>query len=183
MRDARRACHRALRCARQMPGWLAEALRLHGTSDWLSGDQASAQKRWRESISVAEKFSYPIERARTLLEIGHRTGDIDLIEQASEVFRQTGAKVFLASALHSLAQLHSRRSMEPISAVERYEQAIATLEEVNAHYEIAVACEECARLQEQLGRIKEARANLEKAKELFIATGSIRQSDPSTRKP
>jgi hypothetical protein len=41
------ACHKAVRFARQVPGWLPEALRLHGTADWLAGTVA-AHKRWRE---------------------------------------------------------------------------------------------------------------------------------------
>ncbi len=183
MRDARRACHKALRCARQMPSLLPEALRLHGTLDWLSGNQAAAQKHWRESIAVAEKFAFPIERARTMLEIGHRTSGIDLIEQASEVFRQTGAKVFLAFALHSLAQLHSRSSTDTASAILNYTKAVAALKEVKADYELALACRQCARLQEQLGQNAEARANLEKAKELFIACGALGPQIPLMQEP
>jgi tetratricopeptide (TPR) repeat protein len=183
VRDARRACHKALRCARLMPGWLPEALRLQGTSDWLSGNQAAAQKRWRESIAVAEKSAFPIERARTLLEIGHRTGDIDLIEQASEVFRQTGARVFLAFALHCLAQLHSRSSTDTAAAILNYAKAIAALEEVKADYELALACRQCARLQEQLGHNEEARANLEKAKELLIACEASGHQIPLKQEP
>jgi flagellar biosynthesis chaperone FliJ len=58
------------------------------------------------------------------------------------------------------------------SALESYEHTIVALEEVNADYELAVACAGCARLQEQLGQLEEARANLEKAKKLFVATGT-----------
>jgi tetratricopeptide (TPR) repeat protein len=169
MRDARRACRNALRSARQMPGWLPEALRLQGTSDWLFGNQAAAHKRWRESLTVAEKFAFPVERARTLLEIGYRTGDIDLIQQAAEVFRQSGAKVLLAFALHYVAQLRSRSSNDTAAAIHDYAKAIVALEEVRAEYELASACTECARLHEQLGQNDEARAHLEKAKKSFIA--------------
>ena len=172
LRDARRACHKAVRYARQVPGWLPEALRLHGTSDWLSGNQAAAQKHWRESIAVAEKSVFPIERARTLLEIGHRTGDTDLIEQASEVFRQTGAKVFLAFALHSLAQLHSRSSTDTAAAILNYAKAIAALEEVKADYELAVACRQRAHLYKQLGQLDSARSDLSKARNCFEAIGA-----------
>ncbi len=172
MRDARRACRKALRCARKMPGWLPEALRLHGTSDWLSGNQAAAQKRWRESLAVAEKFAFPIERARTLLELGYRTGVIDLVEQASEVFRQSGAKVFLAFAFHCLAQLHSRSSTDTAGAILTYAKAIAALEEVKADYELAIACTQCARLQEQLGQLDSARFDLNNARNCFEATGA-----------
>ena len=173
-RDARRACRKALRSARLMPGWLPEALRLHGTSDWLSGDHAAAQAHWRESIAVAEKSSFPIERGRTLLEIGHRTGSIDLIEQASDVFRQTGAKVYLAFALHYAAQLQARSSTDAASAILSYAKAIAALEEVKAEYEHEVACRQCACLQEQLGHNEEARASLENAKVPSLADAALR---------
>jgi class 3 adenylate cyclase/tetratricopeptide (TPR) repeat protein len=167
LREARSACRKALRSARRMPGWLPEALRLHGTSDWLSGNQVAAHKRWRESLTAAEKFAFPVERARTLLEIGYRTGDIELIEQATEVFRQVGAKVFLAFALHYLAQLRSPSSGDIAATIIDYAKAIAALEEVEADYELASACTQCARLHEQLGQKEEARATLEKAKKSF----------------
>ena len=106
LQDARRSCRKALLCARQMPGWLPEALRLQGTSDWLAGNPAAARKFWGESVAVARKFDFPVERARTLLEMGHRTGDTALIEQALEVFRRTGAETFSAIALQALANRH-----------------------------------------------------------------------------
>ena len=172
MRDARRACRKAVRLARQVPGWLPEALRLQGTSDWLSGNQATALKRWRESIAVAERFAFPIERARTLLEIGHRTGDIAFIEEASQVFRKFGAKVFLAFALHSLAQLHTRSSTDTASAILSYGEAIAALEEVKADYELGAACRQRAHLHKQLGQMNSARFDLKKAQNCFEAVGT-----------
>jgi tetratricopeptide (TPR) repeat protein len=173
IRDARRACHEALRCAHQLPGWLPEALRLHGTSDYLSGNQAAAQKCWRESITVAEKSAFPIERARTLLEIGHRTSSVDLVEQALEVFRQTGAKVFLAFALHSLAQLHSRSSRDAAAAILIYTKAISALEEVNADYDLGVACRQRAHLYRHLGQMDSMRSDLRKAQTCFEAVGGF----------
>ena len=169
LREARHACRTGLRYARQMPGWLPEALRLHGTLDWLSGNRADAEGHWRESVEVAERSDFPIERARTLLEIGRRTGARDLVEQAAEVFRQSGAKVFLAFALHAAAQLQAESSTDTPSAIVSYLKAIAALEEIKADHELALACRQCARLQEQAGLHDDARPNLSKADALFSA--------------
>ena len=183
LREARRACRTGLRFARQMPGWLPEALRLHGTLEWLSGDPAGAEALWRESIEVADNSGFPIERARTLLEMGHRKGARDLVDQAAEVFRQTGAKVFLAFALHSIAQSQDGSPTDTASAIAGYLKAIAALEEVKADDELALACRQCARLQQQAGLHDDARVNLEKADALF---GASAESDPrisSTQEP
>ena len=106
-----------------------------------------------------------------------------LIEEACEALRRSDAKVFLAFALHYLAQVHSRSSTDTASVIQSYANAIGALEEVNVNYELAVAYAECARLQEQLGKLTEARANLEKAEALFIAAGGIGQSDASRAEP
>ncbi|MFZ2649310.1 MAG: adenylate/guanylate cyclase domain-containing protein [Burkholderiaceae bacterium] len=148
-RDAARACRVALKAARQMPGWLPEALRLHGTSDWLSGDQGAAQNHWRESLAVAEKFSFPIERARTQLEIGRRSGRVELIEEAAQLFREHGAKVDLAFALHGMAQLAAISSSDSAARVQAYARAITALEESGALYELELARTQSKRLQEQ----------------------------------
>jgi class 3 adenylate cyclase/tetratricopeptide (TPR) repeat protein len=139
LRNARRACGKAVRYARRVPGWLPEALRLRGNCDWLSGHRASAHKHWRESVAVAEKSAFPIERGRTLLDIGHHTGDIALIEEATQVFRRFGAKVFLAFALHALAQAEERANADAEALLERYSCAILALEDVNANYAAEIA--------------------------------------------
>jgi tetratricopeptide (TPR) repeat protein len=169
VRDARHAARRTVRHARKVQGWLPEALRLQGTAAWLSGNQAAAQECWRESIAVAEKFAFPIERARTLLEIGHRRGNIDLIEQASQIFQQSGAKVFLAFALHSLAQLRSRSSTDITTTVPNCTKAIAALEEAGADYELGVAYRQRAYLYKRLGQLDNAISDLKTAQECFEA--------------
>jgi len=98
LREARRACDKAARCARKMPMWLPTVLRLQGTADWLGGHPAAARRRWKESLKVAELSVFPIERALTLLEKGQRTGDTELVAQATALFRQTGANTYLAMA-------------------------------------------------------------------------------------
>jgi tetratricopeptide (TPR) repeat protein len=142
MREAHTTCRKALRCAVIQPRWLPEAQRLCGTADWLAGKQAAARRSWQESLATAEMSAFPIEHARTLLEMGVRTGDIVQIEQASVVFRETGANVFLALALYSLAQLRVQQSTDKDSAIRDFEAAVVALEEVNADYALA-----CARRQ------------------------------------
>jgi tetratricopeptide (TPR) repeat protein len=132
LRDAARDCRLALRSARTQPGWLAQALRLHGTLDWLCGRHASAQRCWGESLALAERSAFPIERALTLLEKGRRLGEAGLIEQASEAFEQTGAKTFQAFALHALAQVQGTATHDA-AAIRHGARAIAALEAVQAH--------------------------------------------------
>ena len=104
LREAKHDCRNALRSARRQPGWLPQALRLQGTLDWLCDRPAAAQRCWAESLALAERFGFPIERAQTLLEKGQRVGDAALIEQAAEVFRRTGATTYLALALQALGR-------------------------------------------------------------------------------
>ena len=173
MGTARLACRAGLRFARQLPGWLPEALRLQGTFHWLSGEQAAARASWRESVAVAQASGFPIERARTLLEMGHRTSTQGDVEQAAEIFRQSGARVFLASALHALAQMPARSPADADGSIARYVKAIAALEEVKADHALAQACRECARLQEQAGLHDDARPHIDRAAALF---GAARES-------
>jgi len=146
IREARAACRKALKCAVVQPRWLPEARRLCGTAEWLAGKQAAARMHWQESLATAEKSAFPIEHARTLMEMGLRTGDIAPIEQASVVFRETGANIFLALALYALAQLRERQSTDRESVIRDFQSAVVALEEVNAEHALA-----CARRQfEQL---------------------------------
>lgn len=138
---AAEACRKAVTTARQMPAWLPEALRLQGTSDWLRGDLAAAQAHWRESLTVAKQSSFPIEHARTLAEMGQRTGDIDAISQAIAVFRQSGAKVLQAFSLHHRAQLLAGSSPDATAAKRGYDEALVALGEVRARFEFGVASE------------------------------------------
>jgi ATP/maltotriose-dependent transcriptional regulator MalT len=112
MREARTVCRKALRFGRVQPFWLPQALRLYGAACWLDGKPAAARKHWTESVVAADKAGFPLERARTLMEIGNRTGNIDSLEQASAVFREQGANVFLAFALQGLAQVGQRQSAD-----------------------------------------------------------------------
>jgi class 3 adenylate cyclase/tetratricopeptide (TPR) repeat protein len=96
--QARKACRVGLRCARRMPLWLPTMLRLQGRCDWLRGDHAAAQRAWHESLKVAERSGFPVERGLTLLEIGRRTDDAGQQALAAALFRQFGARTYLALA-------------------------------------------------------------------------------------
>ena len=135
VRDALRACRKALRCARVQVFWLAQALRLYGTACWLAGKQKAAHRHWSDSLAAAEKHGFPLEGARTLMEMGDRTGDIDALERAAAVFEEYGAKVFLASALLRLARTRQLLSTPSNTAIEDYEKALFALEDVDAEHD------------------------------------------------
>jgi len=63
------------------------------------------------------------------------------------VFRETGANVFLALALYSLAQLRVQQSTDKDSAIRDFETAIVALEEVNADYALACARRQFERIE------------------------------------
>ena len=93
---ARAACKAATDCARLMPLWLPEALRVQGNLYWLEGNAVEAGKQWSESLRVSERSGFPIERGLTLMDRGRRLGDPALLNEAAQLFRQTGALVYLA---------------------------------------------------------------------------------------
>jgi class 3 adenylate cyclase/tetratricopeptide (TPR) repeat protein len=172
LRTASRACAKALRCTRNAVTWLPETLRLYGTLAWLSGDITAAHRRWRKSLATAEGLGMPIERARTLLEMGSRLGDAALMDEATGVFAQTGARVDLAFSLRARARMAAASGADAGSALQRYDQAIALLDEVKAEYALGVACRQRARLHEQGGRLDLARTDLAQAWSCFAAVGA-----------
>ena len=139
LRLARRAAHRALLSARIQPGWLPQALRHQGTLEWLCGKPVAAQRHWRESAILAERYEFKIEHAQTLLEMGQRTGVLGMVEQASDMFRHTGATCYRALALHALAQLHGQSSGDPAIIARHAANAITALAEVHAYGALEVA--------------------------------------------
>ncbi len=145
--EARIACRKALRCARVQTFWLPQALRLYGTACWLDGKPGAASRHWEESLEAAEQAGFPLERARTLMEQGNRTGDIRMLEQAAAVFQQHGANAFHAFALHCLAQARQRRSENPDQAVRDYEKAVSALRAVHAEHELVLASDQLERLR------------------------------------
>jgi tetratricopeptide (TPR) repeat protein len=98
LREAQQACRAALACARRMPLWLPAGLRLQASCDWLCGQAAAARKGWHDSLEAAAHSAFPVERGLTLMEMGRRDGNAELIRQAADLFRQTGAMTYLAIA-------------------------------------------------------------------------------------
>jgi|GEM_PF-190172 len=147
LEEARRACDKALKFAHVRTRWLPEAQRMSGTVYWLSGNERDAQDRWRESIASAEASEFPIEKARTLLEIGRRLREIEPIEQAIIIFRETGANVCYAAAMYSLAGAKAHIAPNPGTIIPEYEEAILALESMNASYDLAQARDQLATLK------------------------------------
>ena len=139
LRLARRAARRSLLSARIQPGWLPQALRQQGTLEWLSGKHTAAQRHWRESVMLAERYEFKIEHAQTLLEMGQRTRALAMVEQASDMFRHAGAHCYRALALHALVQLHDHSSSDPAIIAQHAADAITALEAVHAHGALEIA--------------------------------------------
>ncbi len=178
IRAANRACLKALRRTRDAVTWLPETLRLHGTLAWLSGDTKAAHARWQKSLTTAQNLGLTVERARTLLEMGDRLGDVVLVDEATRVFVQTGARVDQAFSLHARARMEAASGADASLTLQRYDQAIAVLDEVKAEYAFGVACRQRAQLHKQLGLLGQARADLAQAQRCFAAVGAaVEQAD------
>lgn len=172
LRKARRACAQALRTARGAVTWMPEALRLLGTFAWLSGDTKSAEERWSKSLTMARDLGLPVERACTLLEMGIRLENAALVDEATTSFADSGARICLAFALHAQARMALQQGNEVTSALKRYDDAIAALDEVKAEYELGVACKQRAHLYQQLGQLDNVRLDLARARSCFEAVGA-----------
>jgi tetratricopeptide (TPR) repeat protein len=176
LRRGDRACAAALRLSRKAAvAWQPEAIRLHGTLAWMCGSRRRAITRWQRSIVAAETMGIPVERARTLLEMGDRLGDVALVDEARAVFQSTGAKVDLAFALHVLARMAAVSDSNAETALALYDQAIAGLSEVKAEARLGLACQERAQLLVQAGRHEEARSDLARARHSFDAVSADEQ--------
>jgi class 3 adenylate cyclase/tetratricopeptide (TPR) repeat protein len=140
LRAAKAACAKALACSGQstLP-WHPESLRLHGTVAWLCGAKSTAFRRWHRSIELAQRMNLPPQRARTLLEMGDRTNDESLVEQARSILESIGAKVDLAFSLHVLARLAAATGTDAERALQRYDEAVRALEEVKAEEALSIA--------------------------------------------
>jgi tetratricopeptide (TPR) repeat protein len=103
LREARRACRRALRQAEMLRFALPMALRLRGMLDWRRGKRAAAARAWARSLAAAERFGARYEAALTLLERGRSLGRRDDVERAVTTFEALGAQPALAEARASLA--------------------------------------------------------------------------------
>jgi tetratricopeptide (TPR) repeat protein len=169
LKQAHKYSKRAYACTRDAAGWLPETQRLLGRLAWLSGSPKTASRHWQMSIATAEKAGNTLERARTLLELGQRTGDGSHIEEARRVFEETGARVDLAFSLHALARFSARSTRDPKAALPRYDEAITLLESVKAEHALGLACQERAQLLTRAGRKDDARTDLTRALRSFEA--------------
>jgi tetratricopeptide (TPR) repeat protein len=160
LRAARSACAKALRCANKAAApWRPETMRLHGTLAWLGGARSLAIRRWRKSIQVAEQMKMPVDRARGLLELGDRTHDERLVDEARGVFEAIGASVDRAFSLHVLARMAATAGTVGV-AMQRYADAIAALEAVNAEETLSIARHEREQLAATSARRDDARAEV-----------------------
>ena len=158
LRAAKTACAKALACSKKSTvPWHPESLRLHGTVAWLYGAKSSAIRRWHQSIELAQRSNLPPLRARSLLEMGDRTNDESLVEEARSVFESIGAKVDLAFSLHVLARMAATAGAIDV-ALRRYAGAIAALEAVKADDAFRLASRERERLLVACGQCDDARA-------------------------
>jgi tetratricopeptide (TPR) repeat protein len=158
LRSAKAACAKALACSQKSAvPWHPESLRLHGTVAWLYGAKSTAIRRWHQSIELAQRMNLPPQRARALLEMGDRTNDESLVEEARSVFESIGAKVDLAFSLHVLARMAASAGTTDV-ALRRYAEAIAALEAVKADDAFRLASRERERLLVACGQCEDARA-------------------------
>src|SRR5262249_49775646 len=146
-------------CTRDAVGWLAEAQRLQGTLDWLSGRPRRAYDHWQLSLATAAKTGMPLERGRTLLKMGVQMGEVPIVADACRVFEDIGAKVDLALALHALAHVAINSVIDREAALLRYDEAITHLDAVKAEYNLGLARRERAQLLIDLGRHDDARCD------------------------
>ena len=99
------ACKAGVTCARRMPLWLSTNLRLQANAWWLQGQAAKAEAAWQEGLAVANRFLFPIERGLCLMDRGVRTGQPAEVQQAIELFNQTGARTYLRLARDRLQHM------------------------------------------------------------------------------
>jgi tetratricopeptide (TPR) repeat protein len=110
IRLAERACRKALSYSRGAPTWLPETKRQMGILACIRGDIKAMHEHWNSSLAIASDLALPVQRARTLLEMGVRLREGRFVEEAIEVFARKGAQVDLDFALDARATLGSGAS-------------------------------------------------------------------------
>jgi tetratricopeptide (TPR) repeat protein len=114
----------------------------------------------------------PVERSRVLLEMGARLGDAALVEEARQVFEQTGARVDLAFCLHALARMAAATRDNTDAVLEHYDRAIPALDAVKTEYNLGLAYRERAQILAKRGQHDEARSDMVRADHCFAAVGA-----------
>jgi len=92
LKKADAACAEALKQGKAYLPGMPEAMMLRGRYEWLKGRPAAADKWWRHSVELAERTGVRYDLARTLLEIGRRTGKQGQAERAEALFAEMGAE-------------------------------------------------------------------------------------------
>jgi hypothetical protein len=96
LKKAGPACAEALRQGKAYLPGMPEAMMMRGRYEWLRGKRALAEKWWQRSRTLAEESGLPYDLARTLFEIGWRTGDRGRLQRAKSLFVEMGAQWDLA---------------------------------------------------------------------------------------
>ena len=178
---------------RRQPG-VREGAALHsGCRHVAARDAASARdagvalRRYHSPrTSAGRRASRPqrslrltVERARTLLEMGDRRRRRRLRGRGDRRVRCRLAQglIWLSACTHEPGW-SAESGADVRSTLQRYDQAIAALDEVKAEYALGVACRQRAQLHKQLGRLDQARADLAQARSCFAAVGAaVEQAD------
>jgi tetratricopeptide (TPR) repeat protein len=182
LRAAKAGVKKARACAgKAAVAWRAEVLRLQGTLAWLCGARPVALRHWHASLEAAEQMALPIDRARGWLEMGSRTGNAGLVEDAQRLFESMGARVDLALSLHARARLAAASGADVEPALHAYASALAALESVQAEYDIGLACRERAQLLAARGQREAARGDWIRARARFEAVGANAERDQADR--
>jgi tetratricopeptide (TPR) repeat protein len=107
LNKSQRACKEALKQGKAYGPGLPEAMMLRGRYEWLKGDHSAAEKWWQESRALAEAMDLRFDLGRTLLEMGQRLRNIDLLRQAATIFAETNSRWELAKVDEILVDLNS----------------------------------------------------------------------------
>ena len=96
LKKARQVGKRVFKLAKIYQVCLPRAERLEGIYDWLAEKQASAQKHWNRSLTLAEEMGMHYELGMTHLEMGRRLNDHEHLQKAGAIFAEIGAEGDLA---------------------------------------------------------------------------------------
>ena len=108
LRSAATACRLALKEARFSHDARADAFRLQGTKEWLSGQEASAMAWWQRSLAAAKTFEIPYDGAKTHFEVGRFSGSPDALDRAASDFAALGAEWDYANSCRVIAMMRRR---------------------------------------------------------------------------
>jgi tetratricopeptide (TPR) repeat protein len=86
------ACAEALRQGRAYLPGMPEAMMLRGRYEWMRGRRAHAARWWHRSEELADHTGVRYDLARTLFEIGIRSGDRGRLRRARDLFAEMGSQ-------------------------------------------------------------------------------------------